>query len=207
MFDPKHFRFLDGAPNKSQKVGFCSFPRSGNTFLRKYVELLTGIQTGADNTLHVNVALQMQGMKGEDIVDDTVWVVKSHSPWIMPEAPVFNANKLIVIVRNPLDTNLSWLHLVAMNNHAVKSPFNYETEYPQYFDWWIKDCCTHINNWMMQLMKDAKHRDCPILFIRFEDLVMKPEPELHNLMKFMLGTSDLTGTNAMRRIKEVLAMD
>ena len=56
-------------------------------------------------------------------------------------------------------------------------------------------------------MKDAKHRDCPILFIRFEDLVMKPEPELHNLMKFMLGTSDLAGTNAMRRIKEVLAMD
>lgn len=57
MFDPNHFRFLDGAPNKSQKVGFCSFPRSGNTFLRKYVELLTGIQTGADNTLHVNVSL------------------------------------------------------------------------------------------------------------------------------------------------------
>ncbi len=57
MFDPKNFRFLDGAPNKSQKVAFCSFPRSGNTFLRKYFELLTGIQTGGDNTLHVNVAL------------------------------------------------------------------------------------------------------------------------------------------------------
>ena len=42
MFDG-HFRFLDGQANKSQKVAFCSFPRSGNTFLRRYLEMLTGI--------------------------------------------------------------------------------------------------------------------------------------------------------------------
>lgn len=205
MFDG-HFRFLDGQPNKSQKVAFCSFPRSGNTFLRRYIEMLTGITTGADNTLHVNVALQMQGMKGEDVVDDTCWVIKSHSPWVMPEAPIFHANKAIVIVRNPLDTNLSWLHLVAMNNHAVKSPFDYEKLYPNYFEWWVKDCITHINSWMKQMMDDAKFRNVPLLFIRFEDLVMNPEPELYNLMRFMLGKRDLTGTNAERRIKEVLSM-
>ena len=125
----------------------------------------------------------------------------------MPEAPVFHANKVIVIVRNPLDTNISWLHLVAMNNHATKSPFDYEKDYPQFFDWWIKDCNTHINSWMMQMMKDSRHRDVPMLFIRFEDLVMNPEPELYNLMRFLLGIRDLTGTNAERRIREVLAMD
>lgn len=148
----------------------------------------------------------MQGMKGEDITDDTAWIVKSHSPWIMPEAPVFSANKLIVIVRNPLDTNLSWLHLVAMNNHAMKSPFNYEELYPNYFDWWVKDCCTHIKNWMQTLMDDAKLRKVPVLFIRFEDLVMDARPELENMMRFLLGVKDLTGTNAERRINEVLAM-
>ena len=42
MFDGG-FRFLDGQANKSQKVAFCSFPRSGNTFMRRYLELLTGI--------------------------------------------------------------------------------------------------------------------------------------------------------------------
>lgn len=148
MFDKKHFRFLDGEPIKHNKIGFHSFPRSGNTFLRKYFELLTGIQTGADNTLHISVALQMQGMKGEDIVDDTTWVIKSHSPWLMEEAPVFNSNKLVVIVRNPLDTNLSWLHLVSTDNHAVKTPFDFEADYPNFFEWWVKDCCTHIKNWM-----------------------------------------------------------
>jgi len=86
MFDGE-FRFLDGESNKTNKVAFASFPRSGNTFLRKYFELLTGVQTGADNTLHNSVMLQLQGMKGEDIVDDTVWIIKTHSPWIMPYAP------------------------------------------------------------------------------------------------------------------------
>ena len=49
------FRFLDGSPNKSNKIAFASFPRSGNTFLRKYSEMLTGVQTGADNTLDINI--------------------------------------------------------------------------------------------------------------------------------------------------------
>ena len=205
MFDGE-FRFLDGQPNNSNKVAFMSFPRSGNTFLRRYMELCTGVITGADNTLHVNVILQMQGTKGEDIVDDTCWIIKTHSPWIMPEAPVFHSNKVICIVRNPLDTNLSWLHLAAMNNHAVKSPFDYETLYPNFFDVWGKDCVGHINSWMTHVCNDSKFRRVPMLFIRFEDLVLNPEPELYNMMSFLLGKRDLTGTNAERRIKEVLAM-
>jgi len=111
------FKFLDGKANKSNKVAFASFPRAGNTFLRKCCELLTGIITGADNTLHVNIHLQLQGCRGEDIVDDTVWVVKTHSPWIMPEAPLFKCNKVISVVRNPLDVVLSWLNLLALCNH------------------------------------------------------------------------------------------
>ena len=56
------------------------------------------------------------------------------------------------------------------------------------------------------MMDDAKFRRVPTLFIRFEDLVMNPEPELYNMMSFLLGKRDLTGTNAERRIKEVIGM-
>jgi len=59
----------------------------------------------------------------------------------------------------------------------------------------------------MQTLTDAKFREVPMLFLRFEDLVKNPEPELYKLMRFMLGMHDLTGTNAERRIKEVLSMD
>lgn len=76
-------RFLDGSPKPGNKVAFCSFPRSGNSFLRKYLEKLTGITTGSDNDIRANICLMMAGLKGEYIVDDTVWIVKSHHPWSM----------------------------------------------------------------------------------------------------------------------------
>ena len=60
--------------------------------------------------------------------------------------------------------------------------------------------------WMKTMMEDARFHRVPMLFLRFEDLVMNPEPELYNLMRFLLGVKDLTGTNAERRIQEVLAM-
>jgi len=203
MFDG-NCRFLDGEENQSQKVAFCSFPRSGNTFMRKYLELLTGIQTGSDNTLHVNVCLQMQGLKGEHIVDDTVWIVKSHSPWIMPESPLFTANKVVVVVRNPLDCIPSFLSLCSMGNHSQKPPFNYEEKYPNFWAWWVRFCGGHINQWFKHLMTESKFRDAPMLFVRFEDLLMNPE--LRSMMSFLLGERDLAGTNAERRIKEVIAL-
>ena len=41
-------RFLDGESLDGFKTGFMTFPRSGNTFLRKYIELITGVATGSD---------------------------------------------------------------------------------------------------------------------------------------------------------------
>lgn len=55
-------------------------------------------------------------------------------------------------------------------------------------------------------MKDARNREVPTIFVRYEDLVMNPRPELETLMKFFLNQSDLKGTNGQRRIEEVLAL-
>ena len=51
-----------------------------------------------------------------------------------------------------------------------------------------------------------KKRTCPMLFVRFEDLLLNPEPELTNIMRFFLGMNDISGTNAERRVKEVIAL-
>ena len=142
---------------------------------------------------------------GEAIIDDTVWIIKSHSPWKMKNQAWF-ANKSIVIVRNPLDSILSWLHFLSMNNHNQKCPFDFEKLYPNFFEWWAKDCAEKINGWMQFTMRDARLRRVPTLFLRFEDLVANPEPELRSIMSFLLGVKDLTGTNAERRIFEVLSM-
>ena len=147
----------------------------------------------------------MLGMKGEDIVDDTCWIIKSHFPWVAEYAPQFKTNKVLIIVRNPTESNLSWLNLVHTQNHVTKVPFVVNEEYPNFWEWWTKDCMGHMKNWYETFMRDAREKSAPVLFVRFEDLVSNPEPELYRMMKFLLGETDLTGTNAERRIKEVIA--
>ena len=145
------------------------------------------------------------GLKGENLVDDTCWVIKTHSPWCMPFAPPFKANKMICIVRNPLDVIVSWLDLMSTGSHAQKASFEYEELYPEWWNWWVFDCARVYADWHKTVMNDAALRKLPVLWVRFEDLVMDPEPELTNIMRFMLNTSDIKDTNAERRVKEVIA--
>ena len=50
-------KFLDGKVD--DKIMYTSYPRSGNTFLRKYFESITGLATGSDQVMKfsLNVAL------------------------------------------------------------------------------------------------------------------------------------------------------
>jgi hypothetical protein len=166
---------------------------------------LTGVETGADNTKIVNVNLQLVGMKGEEIVDDTVWIVKTHTPWIMPMAPVFFCNKIICIIRSPIDVMLSFLNLYSMGDHSSKTPFEFNEKYPKWWEWYVKHITVRMTAWYKCLMKDARMKRLPYLFTRFEDLVSNPEPELTNIMKFLLNVTDISETNAERRVKEVIA--
>jgi hypothetical protein len=94
---------------------------------------------------------------------------------------------MVVVIRNPLDVILSWVNLLALCNHNTKAPFDYEKEYPNWWDWWVKLCTKDIKNWFRQVMKDAALRKVPILWVRYEDLIIDPEPQLCNIMQFMLG--------------------
>lgn len=58
MFDKKTKYFLDGQ-KLDDKMAFVSFPRTGNSFLRKYCENITGIFTGADMPLYMVQYLQV----------------------------------------------------------------------------------------------------------------------------------------------------
>jgi len=42
------FRFLDGQDMKGNQVALQSFPRTGNSFSRRFIEQITGVFTGAD---------------------------------------------------------------------------------------------------------------------------------------------------------------
>ncbi|CDW84253.1 UNKNOWN [Stylonychia lemnae] len=71
--------FLDGHP-LNNRILLATFPRTGNSFLRQYLENITNIVTGTDMDFAVNYELGLNGFKGEGHVDDRVWIQKSHYP-------------------------------------------------------------------------------------------------------------------------------
>ena len=52
MKDPPSGRTVESTANK---VSYSTFPRCGNTFLRKNLEDATGISTGSDMSVPLNV--------------------------------------------------------------------------------------------------------------------------------------------------------
>ena len=85
-FFGKTSRYTTGNSKEQMAVLYSTFPRSGNSMMRKYYENVTGIVTGTDlGTTHMpNLALQYTGLKGEGIDDSRCWIKKSHFPLTIP---------------------------------------------------------------------------------------------------------------------------
>ena len=96
-----------------------SYPRSGNTMLRKYIEKLTGIYTGSDCDIKRNLNKQLyeMGLKGEGTTNEKVLIVKTHFPERMGMS-TFECTKSIIIVRNPTDCISSLFNMVATSTHS-----------------------------------------------------------------------------------------
>lgn len=112
MFDKDCEKYLDMKSERSvdkmgQKISYSTFPRCGNSFLRKYLQLVTGIATGSDMPIEAVIDMQMNYFKGEEITDSSVWIFKSHDPMPIKGRPKVKANKVLVCVRNPFDTMTS----------------------------------------------------------------------------------------------------
>lgn len=104
------------------QVCFQSFPRTGNSFLRKILEVTTGIYTGSD--MNIDLTLQLvfkMRAGGESTVseDNLVWITKTH--WPMPSpmgVEKFKAQRCFSIVRNPIDALVSMSYLFLTNTHS-----------------------------------------------------------------------------------------
>jgi hypothetical protein len=119
------FKFCDGEKLPT-KIAFNTYPRSGNSFLRKYMEQMTGISTGATVSLHTSTSLQIQGLKGEYIVDDRTWIIKAHHPIYLPDVLEFKSDKVVCCVRNPLDVIPSFATLGNTLSHSGVPEWSYD---------------------------------------------------------------------------------
>lgn len=117
IFD-NEFRFLDGQPLKT-KIAFCTFPRSGNSLMRRLLETATGIATGSAGSLNTGTFLQFNGLKGQFVADERVWITKAHHPSLQPSTIVFESDKVLCVVRNPLDSIISFSTLCNTMSHSA----------------------------------------------------------------------------------------
>jgi hypothetical protein len=91
-------------------------------------------------------------MMGENIVDDRVWIVKSHHPMPNPLQRPFNSNKVVCIVRNPLDVIHSMLQLKTLISHSATLEYDTNTEFPKEWDLFVKWCSRNIDDYYRVLM-------------------------------------------------------
>lgn len=117
-------RFLDQSVSmREHGVGFCSYPRSGNTLLRVYLEQITGITTGSNvRTTGGALTLQVTGLKGEvhNCDDNDVWITKWHpyQSYGDVEFKTFTGSRMIYLVRNPIDMFVSEFLLWHVASHS-----------------------------------------------------------------------------------------
>jgi len=86
--------------------------------LRAYLEKIMGLTTGSDCdiTRKLNKDLMTMGLEGEGLVDNRVWVIKSHYPERYGNTEFF-CDRAILLVRNPMDCFISLFHMVCTGSH------------------------------------------------------------------------------------------
>lgn len=120
-------KFLDKKVDMTQhKVAFATYPRTGNSLLRKIIESVSGVFTGCDMQLDIAMGFQQSGLLGEEIIDDSCWINKTHYPLLHHEDSAFKASKIIYLTRHPIDVIPSFVHLILTSCHCIefKRPIN-----------------------------------------------------------------------------------
>jgi hypothetical protein len=201
--DKRELRWLAPGERGGERVAIVSYPRSGNSLMRGLLETLTGVYTGCDTRPDRSLSqeLQQYGMKGEGVVDESVWFVKSHFPERVGWKP-FAVRKAIVVVRNPWDAIDSYFNMTLTNTHNKSV---HESQYARFADRWDGMLRNEIDVWMKFHRYWTSKVDIPIIIVRYEDLLMHREETLRRVFLFLTDRPSLEGTEWEARIKALMA--
>ena len=103
---------------RGERIVLASYPRSGNSLLRKLLETLTGTVTGSDTLPNRAMSEQLRdfGLVGESCTK-SAWVIKTHFPerygWKR-----FRAQRGLLLVRNPFNAIDSYFNMQLTATHT-----------------------------------------------------------------------------------------
>jgi hypothetical protein len=162
-----------------------SYPRSGNTLLRSYLERITGIVTGSDTRPDRSLSLALaetHGLVGEGIcsAQHTVFC-KTH--WPERRGCVrYPAHRAIVLIRNPWDAIDSYWNLNVTNTHTKKVT---DEVYQAHQEFYFNLIRNEMNIWLaFHTFWIQQQYKIPILMVRYEDLIENPQRELERILTF-----------------------
>jgi hypothetical protein len=201
---PQHLEFLPPKILPGATV-LSSYPRSGNTLLRSLLERITNLVTGSDTrpdrTLSKALAVK-HDLVGEGITNHKrAPIIKTHFPerrgYMM-----YNATRIILLVRNPYDAIDSYWNMCCTNTHtdsvAEEIYDMYEEKFRslacaemstwlRFHKYWLQECNTTFKS------SDGSGGGPPILLIRFEDLIQQTESVMEQVMTFITLGDQNTG--------------
>ena len=138
--------------------------------------------------------------------DRSVWVTKTHYPGGYGNEAHFNAQKLITIVRNPIDAIPSFANLSQLKSHSLQPVEKYHIDFPEWWNDWV-NCQSARMAENHEIMMGQIAKEIPSFVCRFEDLKLDPGRTLTDLFCFLLDVPDLDGTVCEQRIRFAYKQD
>ena len=157
---------------KRENLLLVSYPRSGNSFLRKRLEACMGIATGSDSRPNrtLSRSLLRCGFIGEGVADESVFTIKSHFPERQGYVK-FAANRVILVVRNPFDCIESYFHMGFTNTHDRTLSQDAKARLADVYDDFVEKEARVWHAFHKYWLSIAEKSGVPIKIVRFEDLV------------------------------------
>jgi Sulfotransferase domain len=160
-----------------------SYPRSGNTLVRTLLERTTGIVVGSDTRPDRSLSRELaeqHGLTGEGVSQGAF--VKTHWPERVGNRK-FVGQRAILLVRNPYDAIDSYWNMNATKSHTKTVTVDV---YARHSDKWQGLVQNEIHIWNQFLEYWIRSAECPVLVVRFEDLIRDPAVELTHMLEFAL---------------------
>lgn len=203
---PPLLRFADQFRKSLFPTGstiLASYPRSGNTLLRCLLEATTGMVTGSDTrpdrTLSLALA-EKHDLVGEGLINPShTPVVKTHWPERIGYRK-FSAHRVVLLVRNPFDAIDSYWNLNVTNTHTKKVVDQVYEDYSHFFQ---ELALNEMKVWL-RFLSYWVSQPVPICWLRYEDLIIKPQQEIIRILQFTTCQNDVDWEG---RVSQVLLQE
>ena len=107
-------------------------------------------------------------MTGEGVINDSVWIIKSHYPERLGHSPL-KINKCILLVRSPLDSLWSFFNMMCTQSHNQSIPEDKITTLNRIWEIFVED---EIKTWgEFHEFWTRSPQNVPTHIVRYEDLL------------------------------------